>query len=495
MSESVQPLPPETGEALSLYVLDLLPADERVALESQLAADPALRRELRELQGTLDGWIQSMPARPAPLHVWGRIAATVRSAEAPVFATSHPTMERRGWTWGWQALGAAACLAAGMALHAWWSGPSRVRAPESSPLASDFYPAAGGTAARQPHLATDTAATGARPGESPGAPSDRTPRSLGGRDSAGGILSPVAHDDVLPNPTQPKERALQTQVAVLTELLNRELGTPPGTSRLQIVRLVGAGETAETVANTAIQPDTLAALALTLLNPAPTPSQSQALSATTSTSKSSTTGTTTTGNPTGNVATSTSTSTGTPATGNSGATSPGEVSDTTSRTVAAATSTPVIQVQLSSADTPATSTTGRDATSPQVKATGTTLGSLAPAVADRTSLAVTPTPIPVAATSPTGILLMLPHESAGTALISNPSPLAANEVYQFWQTDPSTGTAVNLGTAHSDAPTAIFNFTLTQGRSSSAVFVTREPTGGSTTPTGPVVVSTPAPKP
>lgn len=480
MSESVQPLPPETGEALSLYVLDLLPADERVALESQLAADPALRRELRELQGTIDGWVQSLPARPAPLHVWGRIAASVRSAEAPVFATDHPTTERRGWTWGWQALGAAACLTAGMALHAWWSGPSRVRASELPPLASDSSPAAGGTATRPPHLATDAAATSARQGEPQGLPSERAPRSPGDPVSAGGVTPSVTHDSSQANPAQPKERALQTQVAVLTELLNRELGTPPGTSRLQIVRLVGAGETAETAANTAIQPNTLAALALTLLNPAPTSSQSQALSVATSTSKSSTPG----ANTTGSVASSTSTSTGTPATGNSGATSSSEVSDTTSRTVAAVSSTPVIQVQLSS-------TNDRDTISPQVKAT--TPGFLASAVADRTSLAVTPTP--VAATSATGILLMLPHESAGTALISNPTPLTANEVYQFWQTDPATGTAVTLGTAHSDAPTAIFNFTLTQGRSSSAVFVTREPTGGSTTPTGPVVVSTPAPKP
>ena len=148
MSETVQPVPPETGEALSLYVLDLLPVDERAALESQLAADPALRRELRELQGTLDGWVQSLPARPAPLHVWGRIAATVRSAEAPVFVTKHPTMERRGWTWAWQALGAAACLTAGMGLHAWWSGSSRIRAFESSPLANDISPAAGGMGTR-----------------------------------------------------------------------------------------------------------------------------------------------------------------------------------------------------------------------------------------------------------------------------------------------------------------------------------------------------------
>ncbi len=495
MSESVQPLPPETGEALSLYVLDLLPADERVALESQLAADPALRRELRELQGTLDGWVQSLPARPAPLHVWGRIAATVRSAEAPVFATNHPTMERRGWTWGWQALGAAACLTAGMALHAWWSGSSRIRTAESSPLASDTSPAASGTATRQPHLATDAAGSSIRQGEPPGLASEGILHSSGGAVSSGGGTPPVAHDAALPNPAQPKERALQTQVAVLTELLNRELGTPPGTSRLQIVRLVGTGETTESAAVTAIQPDTLAALALTLLNPAPSPSpspsQSQALSTTTATPKSSTTGANATGNPTGSVAT--VTSTGTPAAGSSGATSPTEVSDSNSRTVAAASSTPVIQVQLSSTDTTAMNITGRDATSPQVKATAATPGFLAPAVADRSSLVVSPTP--VAGTSPTGILLMLPHESAGTALISNPTPLTANEVYQFWQTDPATGMAVNLGTAHSDSPTAIFNFTLSQGGLSSAVFVTREPTGGSTTPTGPVVVSTPTPKP
>jgi hypothetical protein len=95
---------------------------------------------------------------------------------------------------------------------------------------------------------------------------------------------------------------------------------------------------------------------------------------------------------------------------------------------------------------------------------------------------------------PTGVMLILPQESAGTAVISNPTPLSSAEVYQFWQTDPATGTTVSLGTAHSDAATAIFNFSLPQGRSAnSSVFITREPAGGAAAPTGPVVVSTPNP--
>jgi hypothetical protein len=69
-------------------------------------------------------------------------------------------------------------------------------------------------------------------------------------------------------------------------------------------------------------------------------------------------------------------------------------------------------------------------------------------------------------------------------------------VYQFWQLDPATGATVSLGTAHSDAATAIFNFNLPAGRSANAsVFITREPSGGSKVPTGPIVVSTPTPKP
>jgi hypothetical protein len=109
-----------------------------------------------------------------------------------------------------------------------------------------------------------------------------------------------------------------------------------------------------------------------------------------------------------------------------------------------------------------------------------------------------PASVPVAdsAAVPTGVMLVLPQESTGTAVISNPNPLTASEVYQFWQMDPATGITSSLGTARSGAATAIFNFNLPGGRSANtSLFITREPTGGSTVPTGPVVVSTPAPKP
>jgi hypothetical protein len=277
-------------------------------------------------------------------------------------------------------------------------------------------------------------------------------------------------------------------VAVLTELLNRELGTPPGTSRLQIVRLVGPGETAESAAATAIQPETLAALALTLINPP------QAQTTVQTSTKSTTTSASTEGFGHGGSS---------PATVTSGATAPNTKADfaeAASGSLAAATATPVVQVQQGAAETAATTTPGstaRETGTTGAKFSGIPASTVASGVAERTVAAgagLTPAAGATAA-SPTGVLLMLPNESAGTAVISNPTPLAANEVYQFWQTDPATGTAINLGTAHSDALTAIFNFSLTQGKPTSAVFITREPSGGSATPTGPVVVSTPAPKP
>ena len=487
MSESVAPLPPETAEALSLHALDLLPAEERAALEVQLAADPALRRELRELQGTLDGLVESLPARPAPLHVWGRIAATVRSAEAPVFATGDPTMERRGWAWGWQALGAAACLAAGMGLHAWWIQRSPSGGRASSTLASQGPAAPTRSATVFPHSTMDSGLASART-EAMEHPSERSPAAAVNVEPAAGTPATSGKESAPANWAVPREHALQTQVAVLTELLNRELGTPPGTSRLQIVRLVGPGETAETAASTAIQPETLAALALTLINPPPSQTAVQTAAKSTTT-----TGSTESSGSSGSSASIVASGGSTPSPRT-------DLTDVASSSLAAASATPVVQVQLGASESAATAapaSTARETGSSIANSTSVTPSVVTTGAIEKTAVAgVAVTPATGSTGSaPTGVLLMLPKESAGTAVISNPTPLAANEVYQFWQTDPATGTAINLGTAHSDATTAIFNFSLTQGKPASSVFITREPSGGSATPTGPVVVSTPAPKP
>ncbi len=502
MTESAQPIPPETEEALCLYVLDMLPEDERVAMEARLAAEPALRRSARELQETLDGCVQSVPQRPAPLRVWGRIAATISSAEAPVFAADSTQVERPGslgWNrnhgWGWQALGAAACFAAGIGLHAMWSSFRQDSVAARSALVA-------GKTDSSTHRPDGSAVAFPQPGSHGAEHVTASESTATGKSSTGlaNTLAASATDSghaASAAANRPQERALQTQVAVLTELLNRELGTPPGTARLQVVRLVGPGESAETTATTAIQPDTLAALALTLLNP---PSSRGATANTTvATSGSpSTAGATTGGN-------------SNPPSSPSATEIAGTGADSADLAGASAVhSTPVVQVKLSDNLTPDTNARSATPTEKSAVATGTTPVAQAPS----SSLAQGSTPSPTTVTTgsgitfgagsvaaatpsgPSGVLLMLPNEAAGTAVISNPTPLSAAEVYQFWQTDPKTGQAVNLGTARSDASTAIFNFSLTSGTTGvSSVFITREPTGGSATPTGPVVVSTPAPKP
>lgn len=496
MTESAQPIPPETEEALCLYVLDMLPEDERVAMEARLAAEPALRRSARELQDTLDGCVQSVPQRPAPLRVWGRIAATISSAEAPVFATDSTQVERPGslgWNrnqgWGWQALGAAACFAAGIGLHAMWSSLRPDSAAARSALVA-------GKTDSFTHRPDGSVIASPQPG-SHGAEHVTASESTGTGKSVTGSANTLAASatdsghaaSAAANRSQ--ERALQTQVAVLTELLNRELGTPPGTARLQVVRLVGPGESAETTATTAIQPDTLAALALTLLNPPGTRA-----STTTTSGSTSTVGTTTGGNST---TASNPTAAETAATGTANFNAVGAATDSADTLgTSAALATPVVQVKLT--DTATHEATARTSAPSEKSAvsTGTTpLAQTSASSPAQGSTSGTGSLAPASAASgPSGVLLMLPNESAGTAVISNPTPLSAAEVYQFWQTDPKTGQAVNLGTARSDASTAIFNFSLTSGTTGvSSVFITREPTGGSATPTGPVVVSTPAPKP
>jgi anti-sigma-K factor RskA len=67
-------------------VLELLPPAERRDFERRLAADPALRALVRELQGNVDALVLAEPAPPAPVQVWGRIAAEVKASEAPLLA-------------------------------------------------------------------------------------------------------------------------------------------------------------------------------------------------------------------------------------------------------------------------------------------------------------------------------------------------------------------------------------------------------------------------
>lgn len=489
MTESVHPIPPDTEEALCLYVLDMLPEDERAAMEARLAAEPALRRSARELQETLDGCVQSVPQRLAPLRVWGRIAATISSAEAPVFATDSTQVERPGslgWYrnrnlgWGWQALGAAACFAAGIGLHAMWSSLRQDSVAARSALVAgktdSFTPRPNGSVVASPQPGSH--------GAEHVTASESTATGKSGTGSANTLAASATDSGHAASAAanRPQERALQTQVAVLTELLNRELGTPPGTARLQVVRLVGPGESAETTATTAVHPDTLAALALTLLNPPGT----RAFTTTTSGSTS-TVGTQTGGN---------GTTASNPTAAETAATDSADTLGTSG-----ALATPVVQVKLTDAAThEATARTAAPSEKSTFVAGTTPVSQTSASSPTQSSASVTgglaASAQASAASGPSGVLLMLPNEAAGTAVISNPTPLSAAEVYQFWQTDPKTGQAVNLGTARSDASTAIFNFSMTSGTTGvSSVFITREPTGGSATPTGPVVVSTPAPKP
>ena len=496
MSESVQPIPPETEETLCLYLLDLLANEERAAVEAQLAAEPHLRRSMRDLQGSLEGWVESLPQRPAPLRAWGRIAATIRSAEAPVFATRSTAVERRGWAWGWQAFGAAACLLAGMGLQAWWGrGPA---APVGTMRIADSPGSSRPPGGRG--VAADPAAVAGSQGMSSGAGGDS-------RESTTSNSIPVDFSHGGQGPSRalvsretPREKVLQSQVSVLTELLNRELGTLPGASKLQVVRLVGPGESADVQTLPALDSNMLAALALSLLNQqqiAPTSLGSVPGGTGKATGVASSTATVPAAS--GNALASASSAIGSRPDAVTSLRSAdslvsGSVQVASPTGSAASESSTVTQATEGSKLLAVTLMPAGNGTGTTVRPWDNTLGGFTP-----DKMATIPAPSPAvsdAPTGPSGLLLIMAQESAGTAVISNPNPLTGSEVYQFWQIDPATGATVSLGTAHSDASPAIFNFNLPAGRSANAsVFITREPAGGSKVPTGPIVVSTPTPKP
>ena len=65
MDSALKIADPAAEEAASLYVLELLPPEERDGFERRLVADPALRCLVRDLQGNLDAFALGEPERPA----------------------------------------------------------------------------------------------------------------------------------------------------------------------------------------------------------------------------------------------------------------------------------------------------------------------------------------------------------------------------------------------------------------------------------------------
>jgi len=231
-----------TEEEASLYVLELLPPDEVRRFGRRLEGDASLRELVRELQGNIDSLVLAQPFRPAPLHVWGRIATEVKEAETRTI----PFPVRFG-TWGLRLLAAAACLALGAFLQS-RRGPLvylERALPEAPRAAGPLV-----EVARQGPIALPE-------------PASPTPH-----EAPANSLAPVTEPGVVLEAIRLQEqvRVLASQVAALNQVLTRQVqpvSLPAGVTRLQVFRLANTNTpaTSRAEAETRSWPDTLAALA------------------------------------------------------------------------------------------------------------------------------------------------------------------------------------------------------------------------------------------
>jgi len=222
MTSDPTPTDPAAEEAASLYVLDLLAAEERRDFERRLDRDPALRGLVREFQNTLDALVLAPKARPAPLRVWGHIAAEVQAREARVlrFPASMP------W-WLKQLLAAAACLTLGALLHAWLNPPP----PKPPPVAADDQPA-------------DPPETLLAESPAPITPPPTIPRPMLPVPQvippAPAAPVPTTNTEIEASRLRERVQILASQVAALNQVLTQRQTLPSGVTRLHVLRLTNA---------------------------------------------------------------------------------------------------------------------------------------------------------------------------------------------------------------------------------------------------------------
>ncbi|MBN9692269.1 MAG: hypothetical protein J0M24_18640 [Verrucomicrobia bacterium] len=253
MSDLVRTFDAATEEAASLYVLDLLTAEEQRQFAARLADEASLREFVRDLQGGLDTLVLAQPKRAAPLHVWGRIAAEVKEDEDRI-----QRFPGQFWTWGRLVLAAAACLAAGVFLGVQWTGrtPSSPSVASGDPVSS---PVVDVHAAASSRLPVPVVTTPPRDGSSPVVatpPPQPTPAELA-----------LAREN---QRLRDRDRMWSSQVAALNRVLQQQpapsplpVVLPPGVSRLQVFRLANTNtpEGVRHASDLNSLPDALAALA------------------------------------------------------------------------------------------------------------------------------------------------------------------------------------------------------------------------------------------
>jgi anti-sigma-K factor RskA len=224
-------------EQASLYVLNLLDADDRQRFEAQLRRDTDLRGMVQRFQAGLETEVFDETAPLAPARIWAKILERTRMDGAQVLLFPRPFHR-----WVQRLSAAAACLALGAILHSWWlttgdpatdatglPGPwSSIRSVYAVPAVDAQQEMVSADVASVPKA--DTSSTnglvigpnaGPNAGANAGANSSDSEHPL---EAANAVL-------------QGKIRALNTQLADLTQSLNQAMVIPSGVSRLYVFSL------------------------------------------------------------------------------------------------------------------------------------------------------------------------------------------------------------------------------------------------------------------
>lgn len=229
MNDSTHRAMVASEEQASLYVLDLLDADDLQLFEAQLRRDTNLRGVVQRFQAGLETEVFAETAPPAPARIWAKILERTRRDGAQVLMFPRPF--RR---WAQRLSAAAACLALGAILHSWWlTTRYPVMGVAGDPdlrVSTRSVPVAPAVDVYQETVSMDVATI-----PKPDRPS--TNGSVLGGNS--GVINSHSEDplETANAVLQGKIRVLNSQLADLTQSLNQAMIIPSGVSRLHVFLL------------------------------------------------------------------------------------------------------------------------------------------------------------------------------------------------------------------------------------------------------------------
>ena len=237
MNDSTHRATAASEEQASLYVLNLLDANDRQHFEAQLRRDADLRGMVQRFQAGLEFEVFAETPPPAPARIWAKILERTRMDGAQVLVFPRPL-----YRWVQRMSAVAACLAVGALLHSWWlttrhssvgwfghSGPqSSTRSGAAAPASDPHQQTVSGVVATVPkaaRLSTNDLGIASNAG-----PNTWTNAEAMNSDSE----HPLEAANAL---LQGKIRALNAQLADLTHSLNQAMVIPSGVSRLHVFSL------------------------------------------------------------------------------------------------------------------------------------------------------------------------------------------------------------------------------------------------------------------